>query len=86
MTLDSHEIKTEEEFEGLHGGQVGWIVNVDAPTNRNTAHRPNCDSITIAFFREKVVDNGSRNGSYYHFLRLADAERELDAVCCARCN
>jgi hypothetical protein len=34
----------------------------------------------------KVLKNGGKNGRYYFFLRAEDAQRELGASVCARCD
>ncbi len=86
MTLDSQEVRTIPEFEALQEARVGWIVNVDKPTKTNRAHRPGCDSMTADAFRTKVVENAGSTGSYYYFLRIDDAERDLGAVLCSRCS
>jgi hypothetical protein len=85
MDLETHAIRSRVEFEGLTSATTGFIVNVDEPTHTTKAHRPACETISVDLFETKVIKNESRNGRYFFFLRLEDAERNLGAVPCGRC-
>jgi hypothetical protein len=59
------------------------IVNVDKPTSgpkKRKAHDPWCAYPSRADFDTKVDKNKGREGAYYYFLRLEDAEAALGEV------
>lgn len=84
--LETHEIRSREEFDRLRHSKAGVIVNVGTPTRRATAHRPWCEQISGDDFEMKVVDNGGQNGRYYYFLRGEDARMLLGSVTCKVCS
>jgi hypothetical protein len=85
MGIETHQLKTLEEFRAVAGQSVGVIVVTDKATGNHT-HRPTCDTISEATFTMKVLENGGKNGRYYFFLRAEDAQRELGASVCAHCD
>lgn len=85
MTLESHEIRTLTEYRVVSGLMVGAIVITDH-ANGDKVHRPSCVHVNEARLSQKVVENQNRNGRYYHYLRIEDAERELGARRCAKCT
>ena len=85
MSVDSHEIRTLAEYRAVSGLPVGAIAITD-DANGDKAHRPSCAYLSEASFNTKVVENHNQNGRYYHYLRIEDAERELSARRCAKCN
>jgi hypothetical protein len=85
MGNEAEEIRTLDEYRAVAGLPVGVIVVTDTATGTK-AHRPSCATISETTFSTKVLENKARNGRYYFFLRLADAERRLGAHPCRRCH
>jgi hypothetical protein len=85
MACVSHELRTFEEFESVRRQKVGVIVVTDTPTGTTKAHKPDCSTISVETFSAKALPNGGKNGRYYYFLRLWDAQRELGAEVCRTC-
>lgn len=81
--MNSHEITTLDEYRLLAGQRVGAIVITDVTGKR--IHRPDCRTITEARFTEKVINNRNKNGRYYYFQRLEDAEQMFSAPRCGLC-
>ena len=86
VELETHEIRSRKEFEGLKHARAGVIVNVDTPTSRATAHRPSCEYLSVGHFETKVIANEGRTGGYYYFLRAKDARTALGAEFCEVCR
>jgi hypothetical protein len=74
MAIETHEIRTLEEYRAVAGQPVGMIGATDAANGRKV-HRPSCRTISEETFREKVLVNGARNGRYYFFLRSEEGQR-----------
>jgi hypothetical protein len=81
----SHEIKTIEEFRGVAGLPAGVVVVTDTATG-NKVHRTSCRYVTEENFTAKVIDGGSKNGRYFHYLRYEDAAQETGASWCQVCG
>jgi hypothetical protein len=81
-----HEIRSQAEFDGLKAAKAGVIVNVDKNQGTATAHKPWCAHPSRADFESKVIENRGRTGTYYYFLRQADAKAALGATTCAKCR
>lgn len=84
MAVEAHEITTLEEYRALAGQSLGTLVVTDTASGTK-AHRPLCRTISETTFTEKVLTNRAKNGRYYFFLRLEDAERQLHAHPCRVC-
>ena len=86
MGVETHEIRTLEEFRGFNGRPVGANVVTDTPTGTTRAHRTSCRTINDEMFFEKVLENGAENGRYYFLVRFEDAERSLGGLPCGVCR
>jgi hypothetical protein len=79
------ELTTMEEFYDAVTRGEGYIVIGDTARPEPIAHPPGCPSVQAEHFKEKVIKNGGRSGSYYWVRTLADARERLGAVSC-RCS
>lgn len=62
----------------------GYVVIMD--TVRNTLHRPGCDNVNVVHFREKVLDNGKKNGKYFWVDTVETARNLFKVKFCDNCQ
>ena len=82
---EAYEITTLSDFMLLQARPTGVIVTTDRESNAR-AHRTTCPYVNQEKFKTKVIEGERKRGSYYFFVRFADAERELEARWCKVCG
>jgi len=82
--MSAKDIKTIDEFREAKFERNGYIVIVDITGNK--IHTPRCADVDIAHFREKVLNNDSKNGAYYLVDDFVDAIEEFKAKKCQNCS
>lgn len=75
-----------EEFRRRKRGDTGVIVIFDGVRDAPIAHVPSCRYVTEDGFEQKMLEMGGKNGRYWWFERLGDAERALGARRCMHCG
>jgi hypothetical protein len=67
MQVNWREIRTLEEIREIRERGEGYVVITDIanPRGIHKIHKPSCRYVREKYFREKVIENGCRNGRYY---------------------
>lgn len=78
------EIVNVDQLKAVKREDKGYVVIKD--TVRNTLHLPGCEYVNVVNFREKVLDNGKKNGNYFWVNTLETARNLFKAKFCDNCQ
>lgn len=75
-----------DEFRERKHGATGVLVIFDRVRDAPIAHVPACRYVTEERFRQKMLEMDGKNGRYWWFERLSEAEARLGARRCGHCG
>ncbi|RXZ78081.1 hypothetical protein EBB07_28935 [Paenibacillaceae bacterium] len=77
------EISSAEQFKEYRS-KDGYFVVKDITGIK--IHVTRCPDVDIANFNKKVIENSSKNGGYYYFEDVIDANEKLKPKKCENCR